>query len=86
MGRRAVSPRHRPPRAVRMSEDTGRRRATRRNRTTRPIQRGIMGGPTNGQALRYNPLSPAELADIITQARTERIEADITAYAERKAS
>jgi hypothetical protein len=53
---------------------------------TRPIERGIIGGPTAGQKLRYNPLSPAELADIITQARTERIEADITEYARRKAA
>jgi hypothetical protein len=45
-----------------------------------------MGGPTAGQKLRYNPPTPTELADIITQARTQRTEEDIRAYAERKAS
>jgi len=69
-----------------VSDDTSRRRSTRRTTMTRPIERGIMGGPTAGQKLRYNPLTPAELADIITQARTQRTEEDIRDYAERKAS
>ena len=69
-----------------MSDDTSRRRSTRRPTMTRPIERGIMGGPTAGQKLRYNPLTPAELADIITQARTQRTEEDITEYARRKAA
>jgi hypothetical protein len=51
---------------------------------TRPIERGIMGGPTAGQKLRYNPLTPTELADIITQARTQRTEEDITEYARKR--
>lgn|GEM_PF-2625768 len=62
------------------------RRATRRNMSTQPIPRGIMGGPTAGQKLRYHPLTDAELAQIITEARARRTEDDITAYAERKAS
>jgi len=54
--------------------------------STQPIPRGIMGGPTAGQKLRYHPLTDAELAQIITEARARRTEDDITAYAERKAS
>jgi hypothetical protein len=68
------------------AEGTVTRRATRRNLTTQPVQRGLLGSPTAGQAIRYTPLTPAELADIITQARNQRTEADIQAYAERKAS
>ena len=69
-----------------MSEDVSGRRQTRRNRSTRPLQRGISGGPTAGQMIRHTPISPDELADIITQARAERIEADIQHYARRKAA
>ena len=67
-----------------MSDDTSRRRSTRRPNMTRPVERGIMGGPTAGQKLRYNPLTQAELAQIITEARTIRAEDDIQAYARRK--
>lgn len=62
------------------------RRATRRNMSTQPIPRGVTGSPTAGQRIRYTPLTPDELADIITQARNQRAEDDIQAYAERKAS
>jgi hypothetical protein len=54
--------------------------------STQPIPRGITGSPTAGQKLRYTPLTPDELADIITQARNQRIEDDITDYSRRKAS
>lgn len=65
-----------------MSEDTGRRRATRRNRTTQPLQ----GRPTLAQQPKLSPITPDELAHIIAEARTQRTEEDIQAYAERKAS
>jgi hypothetical protein len=54
--------------------------------STQPIPRGLMGGPTAGQRIRYTPLTPDELADIITQARNQRTEDDITEYRRRKAS
>jgi hypothetical protein len=54
--------------------------------STQPIPRGIMGGPTAGQRIRYTPLTPDELAHIITQARNQRTEDDITEYSRRKAS
>lgn len=69
-----------------MSDDTSRRRPTRRNRSTRPVERGLTGAPTTGQSIRYTPISPDELAGIITQARADRIEADIQHYARRKAA
>jgi hypothetical protein len=62
------------------------RRATRRNMSTQPIPRGVMGSPTAGQRIRYTPLTPDELAHIITQARNQRTEDDITEYSRRKAS
>jgi hypothetical protein len=59
-------------------------RATRRNLATQPVPRGIMGGPTGGQKIRYNPLTPDELADIIQRAREQRTEEDISAYRRSK--
>ncbi len=68
------------------AEGTVTRRSTRRNLTTQPIPRGVTGRPTAGQTIRHTPISPDELADIITAARAERIETDIQNYARRKAS
>lgn len=68
-----------------MSDDTSRRRATRRPGLAQPVP-GRMGRPTARQDIRYTPISPAELADIITAARADRIETDIQHYARRKAS
>lgn len=74
------SPNSRPP----VSEGNVMRRGTRRNLSTQPIPRGIMGGPTAGQAIRYSPISPDELAHIIAEARTQRTEEDIAEYSRRK--
>jgi hypothetical protein len=62
------------------------KRATRRNLSTQPIPRGIMGPPTAGQVIRFTPIAPDELADIITQARKQRAYEDSTPYELRKAS
>ena len=69
-----------------MSDDTSGRRPTRRNRSTLPVERGLTRSPTAGQSIRYTPISPDELADIITQARAQRTEEDIQHYARRKAA
>jgi hypothetical protein len=50
--------------------------------STQPVPRGIMGGPTAGQRLRYTPLQ--DLAAILAEARTQRTEEDIAAYRRRK--
>lgn len=58
------------------------KRATRRNMATQPIQ----GSRAKPATIKPSPISPDELAQIIAEARTERTETDIQAYAERKAS
>jgi hypothetical protein len=58
------------------------RRGTRRNLSTQPIPRGRAKPAT----IKPSPISPDELAQIIAEARAERTETDIQAYAERKAS
>jgi hypothetical protein len=65
-----------------VSEGTAQRRGTRRNLTTQPIP----GHRAKPATIKPSPISPAELADIIAEARTERIETDIQNYAARKAS
>ena len=82
-----------------MSEGTAQRRGTRRNLTTQPIPAGrtlcrkcwtthYRRGRIEATCLPgFEPrLSPDELADIITLARAERIEADIAEYSRRKTS
>lgn len=59
------------------------KRGTRRNLASQPIPRG---GRHNTRPDKPSPITPDELADIIAQARAQRIEDDIRDYAERKAS
>ena len=66
-----------------MSELTGTRRATRRNLSTQPYA-ADMGPKTAGQRLRHTPLTPAELAFVITEARAQRVNEDIHEYTTRK--
>ncbi|MDQ0854836.1 hypothetical protein QFZ79_002947 [Arthrobacter sp. V4I6] len=65
-----------------MSEGTAQRRATRRNLASQPIP----GSRVKPATVKPSPISPAELAQIIAEARTERTETDIANYAARKAS
>lgn len=58
-------------------------RATRRNLSTQPFPRD-MGPKTPGQRIRYTPLTPDELAWIITEAREQRVNEDIHAYQRSK--
>lgn len=68
-----------------MSADhTPTHRATRRNLSTQPIPRGVMGPPVTGPRLRHDPISPDELDWIIDQARAQRTEESITAYQRSK--
>jgi hypothetical protein len=66
-----------------VSELTGMRRATRRNLSTQPY-RADMGPKTAGQRLRHKPLTPEELAFVITEARAQRVNEDIHEYKTRK--
>lgn len=66
-----------------MSELSVTRRATRRNLSTQPY-RADMGPKTAGQRLRHKPLTPEELAFVITEARAQRVNEDINEYASRK--
>ena len=59
-------------------------RATRRNLSTQPVPRGVMGPPVKGPRLRHSHISPDELAYIIDRAREQRTEEDITAYRRSK--
>lgn len=67
-----------------MSELTGTHRATRRNLSTQPVPRGVMGPPVTGPRLKHQPVSPDEMAWIIDRAREQRTEEDIQSYQRSK--
>lgn len=66
-----------------MSDDTSARRRTRRTGTTRTVPRSTDRN-TPGQRLLYTPLTPAELAWMIAEAREQRTAEDIADYETRK--